>query len=224
MPKFLWRKDDCTESTRRTETGRRHKELLHLGCFPQPIHIAGAVWTVAGALSHAFQWEYPRYFPFALALIFAVIGDFVAKNKDALVKRSILWFLNGCLIYTTAVGGDEVAGGSRDKKKVEDVKAQTQELKQDIRATLPSMPAASRPEALRVQAEIQRLQSCLNQEEVERCAEEHPIQNLVFLSRPTSASATSVLENIQREALMVNKDLKVAAGEIGFGRISGVLQ
>ena len=87
----------------RADVAQEIRNFYTWGSFLSLSVAAGAVWTVAGALSHAFEWEYPRYFPPLLALLFSIAGDFAVKSRDPYPKRMLLWVLNGCLIYTTAL-------------------------------------------------------------------------------------------------------------------------
>jgi len=82
-----------------------------------------AVVAVVNAIRHAFNWG-PRWFGFALSIIFA----FVALNVTAAMGdgsrttdlgwiRYLVTLVNGCLIYTSAFGvqnaviADSAAGG-----------------------------------------------------------------------------------------------------------------
>src|SRR5258706_16376167 len=90
------------------------KNFYTWGSFLSLSVAAGAIWTVAGTFSYAFAWSYPRYFPLLLAPLFSVMGDIAANTrpqKNPLRMRAPLWFLNACLIYTTAIGGAELAKG-----------------------------------------------------------------------------------------------------------------
>lgn len=72
-----------------------------------------AVTTITGSLSAAFQWAYPTWLPFVLSLSLVVLADLSVKHpsrehgRRGLV-RPVLWLLNGCLVFTTAVGGSRL--------------------------------------------------------------------------------------------------------------------
>lgn len=68
---------------------------------------AGAVVFVAAALHRATGFH-PRFLPFALSIVFVFS---IQASSSQLVRWPdwVLTFVNGCLCYLTAVGGNEMA-------------------------------------------------------------------------------------------------------------------
>jgi hypothetical protein len=69
-----------------------------------------AVTMVCGTLSAAFDWQYPKWVPLALALLVVVVADVsIRRSRRAAEFKNprqwLLWVLNACLVFITAVGG-----------------------------------------------------------------------------------------------------------------------
>lgn len=74
---------------------------------------SAAVTTVSGALSAAFNWQYPGWVPLALALLIVIVADFSVRRTERAKSLKnpqswLLWLLNACLVFMTAVGGSRL--------------------------------------------------------------------------------------------------------------------
>jgi hypothetical protein len=63
-----------------------------------------------GALAQAFEWQYPSWFPLLVAVLIVVLVDIAVQTRTRkrgwfTVDRPVLWLLNSCLVFVTAVGG-----------------------------------------------------------------------------------------------------------------------
>jgi len=91
------------------------------------------VTTVVTAVSGAFSWEYPGWFPLAVAVVVSFIGDLAVHKSSvfelkAYLVRLPVWALNGCLIYTMAVGSASLAVGNPRAEVARDVTATAGEV------------------------------------------------------------------------------------------------
>jgi hypothetical protein len=94
------------------DSEKRHDDSLYTWSTTLSVAgLASALWVMLGALSSAFTWAYPGWVPLLLALALVIVSDVAqqaAKRVAAtqpLLPRALLWFLNSCLVYTTALGG-----------------------------------------------------------------------------------------------------------------------
>ena len=73
--------------------------------------LASMLWVTLGTVSSAFAWVYPGWVALLFAVVLVVVSDIAqhaAKRSEAsqpLLPRMLLWFVNSCLVYTTALGG-----------------------------------------------------------------------------------------------------------------------
>jgi len=198
------------------------KNFYTWGSFLSLSVSAGAIWTVLGALSHAFDWAYPKYVPFILAVIFSVFGDLAAKNDSSWISRLPLWFLNGCLIYVTAVGGTYVAGARPEKGTEEAAETQLQDISRQIE-TIAQLPSASESEEIRaLRAQAVGLQSCLKKTgDASFCRQDEEILSSLVTIEPLGLTPTieARLELLKTDAIQLSDFMETASGEVGFRRI-----
>jgi len=105
---------------------------------------SAAVTTVSGALSAAFNWQYPGWVPLALALLIVIVADFSVRRTERAKSLKnpqswLLWLLNACLVFMTAVGGSRLIVANE---------SQTAAVAQERSASLPAddtSPAPNEP-------------------------------------------------------------------------------
>jgi hypothetical protein len=103
---------------------------------------AMAVTVVSGTLSTAFDWQYPRWLPLLIALVVVVLAD-VAPSRERLSAvfrnpfRPVLWGLNACIAFMTAVGGTHLVTGSQANT------SETQAAAASVASAATSEPAAT---------------------------------------------------------------------------------
>lgn len=186
---------------------------------------AGAVWTVAGTLSYAFTWSYPRYFPLILAAVFSVMGDFAANtgpNKKPLRVRVPLWFLNACLIFTTAIGGSELAKGIPQNVRLAEVKRKTATLARSITNLQAKPGTAAVPKVQEAAVQVENLNRCLQGDKsAAACAEQHPLEPTLGISdaQKFPPGSAALIGDVQKKALDLHQDLAMAKGDYGFTRL-----
>ena len=85
---------------------------------------SAAVTTISGTLAAAFDWQYPKWLPLLLALVIVVVADFSVRRKDRAQALKnplswLLWTMNACLVFMTAVGGTRLVAGSEPTASAE---------------------------------------------------------------------------------------------------------
>ncbi len=145
------------------------------GSFLSLTAAATIVTIVVTALSSAFDWRYHASFPFFVALAVSLFGDAYAayqarqpgnpsSSKTALSFRIPLVFLNGCLIYTTAVGGAALA-----TKKGGDATSSPATAAVEVKETAKALDAQNvsapvRRVAIAVASATTKFEECLKEE------------------------------------------------------------
>jgi hypothetical protein len=111
------------------------------GSFLSLTAAAAIVTVVVTAISNAFSWSYHPSFPLFVALLVSLLGDrytvHEASRSDQEVLRAHLRlplvFLNGCLIYTTSVGGASAFSPPRQEPAAMRVTEVAEEIEENSR-------------------------------------------------------------------------------------------
>jgi len=135
-------------TTQASEAGTLSNGLGRVG--PEPFTwgtLAGiggasaAVTTISGTLSAAFNWQYPGWVPLALALLIVIVADFSVRRTERAKSLKnpqswLLWLLNACLVFMTAVGGSRLITANEP---------QTAAVAQERSASLPADDTSPTP-------------------------------------------------------------------------------
>jgi hypothetical protein len=88
-------------------------DLFSWGALAGLTGASTAVTVITGTLSAAFSWKYPTWVPFGVAFVIVASADVTLMRDRRAARmnriRPVLWLLNTCLVFTTAVGGAHLA-------------------------------------------------------------------------------------------------------------------
>jgi hypothetical protein len=209
------------------------KNFFSYGSFLTLTTSTAVMTTVATAMSTAMHWSFPAWFPLLIALLTAMFGDYIAHKDEAKAQkgkyrdRVPLWFLNGCLIFTTSVGSASLASGGAEKGAT----AATQAAEAQVVAKqVESMATASEVKAVagEVTLALDAFAECMKTEAAEKCkgtlTPDLERKLRAALDSPTLAEQDKALTlDISSHLLAVRAAAEIANPNIGLERLAAPL-
>jgi len=92
-------------------SARAPKEFFSLQSIGTLAGASSGLYVIVGALSQATSWSYPRWFPLVVAFALVTLIDLAVTQGWSggtvrqLPARILVLTLNGCLVFTSALGG-----------------------------------------------------------------------------------------------------------------------